>query len=143
MFVNRLGAYFTGGATAAAALAALTAPSAGAEPPFCTGEFLNGENCVNARVTGPVDVYNAVNYPAGAATKIGQLNDGDLVVVWGDCGDLPDQVRMDRRISPPVLIRNKWCHIKGDPVPTGQGYIRGHLVPQYSCRFGVPDGNCF
>jgi hypothetical protein len=83
---------------------------------------------VLAKVNAPVDVYNGVNVPKGAATRLGELGTGDVVAVWGVCGDTPDQVQIDAR--PSVLTQNKWCYVQGAPVPDGKGYIWGHLDPQ-------------
>lgn len=75
-----------------------------------------------------VDVFDGVNVPEGTANRIGVLTNGSEVSVWGVCGDTPDQVNPSAR--PSQFTPNKWCRVEGAAVPTGGGFIWGHLAPR-------------
>jgi hypothetical protein len=68
-----------------------------------------------ATVTGDVNVYDAINFPEGAAHFLGILEGGNgnqVERIGGEGGTC----QMDH-----------WCEVKGPAVPTGQGWIWGHL----------------
>lgn len=56
-----------------------------------------------------VDVYNAKNEPDGAGQIVGVLRVGNTVTPVGNCS--PDS----------------WCEVSGDSVPSGHGWVWGHL----------------
>ncbi len=62
-----------------------------------------------AKVAADVDVYNAKNEPDGAGQVVGILRVGNTVDLVGDCA--PDS----------------WCEVSGDAVPSGKGWVWGHL----------------
>ena len=62
-----------------------------------------------ATVAADVDVYNAKNEPDGAGQVVGMLRTGNTVDLVGECA--PDS----------------WCEVSGDAVPSGTGWVWGHL----------------
>jgi hypothetical protein len=62
-----------------------------------------------ATVAADVDVYNAKNEPDGAGQVVGVLRAGKSVNLAGSCAP------------------NSWCEVSGDSVPTGHGWVWGHL----------------
>jgi hypothetical protein len=66
-----------------------------------------------------VNVYDGINYPEGAANFLGILAVGKQIQVVG--GEAPGG----------VCIKDVWCHVRGADVPTGQGWIWGHLKLPY------------
>jgi hypothetical protein len=62
-----------------------------------------------AAVASDVDVYNAKNEPDGTGQVVGMLRAGNSVKLAGSCA--PDS----------------WCEVSGDSVPSGHGWVWGHL----------------
>ncbi len=62
-----------------------------------------------ATVAADVDVYNAKNEPDGTGHVVGVLRAGKSVNLAGSCAP------------------NSWCEVSGDSVPTGHGWVWGHL----------------
>lgn len=56
-----------------------------------------------------VDVYDAKNEPNGAGKVVGMLRVGQTVELVGNCAP------------------QDWCEVKGAAVPTGDGWVWGHL----------------
>jgi hypothetical protein len=56
-----------------------------------------------------VNVYDAINFPEGSANYLGILRVGSQVELVGNCN------------------KDDWCDVKGPAVPTGKGFIWGHL----------------
>jgi hypothetical protein len=64
----------------------------------------------SATVAADVDVYNAKNEPDGAGQVVGMLRTGNSVGLMGDCAP------------------ESWCEVSGDAVPSGRGWVWGHLT---------------
>lgn len=72
---------------------------------------LNGPapSAPTATVAADVDVYNSKNEPDGAGQVVGILRQGATVTLAGNCAP------------------ESWCQVSGDSVPSGQGWVWGHL----------------